>query len=171
MMMSSPAQREKKGTHCAAMGEMRGNGGRRMREGQKTFTARRLRKDETVAEKRLWEQLRNRTLDGHKFVRQSPIGPYVADFMCRESRLIVEADGATHSTVAEIERDRLRTKFLEAEGYQVLHFHNDEIINGLDEVLTIIRAALARVPSPPPSLCDGSPSSPAGGRELKEKLS
>ena len=142
-----------------------------MREGQKTFTARNLRKDETLAEKRLWEQLRNRTFDGHKFVRQSPVGPYIADFSCRESRLIVEVDGATHSTPEEVMRDRVRARSLEAEGYQVLRFHNDEIINGMDEVLTIIRSALARVPSPPPSPCDGSPSSPASGRGLTEKLS
>lgn len=141
-----------------------------MREGQKTFTARRLRRDETVAEKRLWEQLRNRTLDGHKFVRQSPAGPYIADFMCRDSQLIVEVDGATHSTDAEIDRDRARTHYLEAKGYCVLRFQNDDIINGMDEVLTIIRSILARAPSPSPSLCDGSPSSPAGGRGLKETL-
>lgn len=141
-----------------------------MREGQKTFTARRLRQDETVAEKRLWGQLRNRTLDGHKFVRQSPIGAYIADFICRDSRLIVEVDGATHSTAVETERDRARAHCLEAHGYRLLRFQNDEIINGMDEVLTIIRGDLARVPSPPPSLRAGSPSSPAGGRGLKEKL-
>ncbi|MCA3555632.1 endonuclease domain-containing protein [Aestuariivirga sp.] len=141
-----------------------------MREGQKTFTARRLRKDETLAEKRLWEQLRSRTLDGCKFVRQSPIGPYIADFICREHKLIVEADGATHSTAAQLEHDRLRTQDLEAEGFRVLRFQNDELLNGMDEVLTIIRSALARVPSPPPSLRDGSPSSPAGGRGHKEAL-
>jgi very-short-patch-repair endonuclease len=135
-----------------------------MREGQKTFTARRLRRDETPAEKRLWEQLRNRTLDGHKFVRQSPAGPYVADFMCREQGLIVEVDGATHSTAAEIESDRMRTGYLEADGFRILRFQNDEILNGMDEVLTIIRSTLAHVPSPPPSLRDGSPSSPASGR-------
>jgi very-short-patch-repair endonuclease len=139
-----------------------------MREGQKTFTARRLRKDETQAEKRLWEQLRNRTLDGHKFVRQSPVGPYISDFMCREAKLIVEADGATHATPAELEHDRIRTHDLEAQGYRVLRFQNDEIINGMDEVLTIIRSALAHVPSPPPSRRDGSPSSPAGGRGHKD---
>lgn len=140
-----------------------------MREGQKTFTARRLRKDGTTAEKRLWEQLRNRTVEGHKFVRQAPIGPYIADFMCREHKLVVEADGATHSTSAEVEDDRARTKFIEAQGFRVLRFQNDEVVNGMDEVLTIIRSALARVPSPPPSLRDGSPSSPAGGRGLKEE--
>ena len=140
-----------------------------MREGQKTFTARRLRKDGTMAEQRLWEQLRNRALDGHKFVRQSPAGPYIADFMCRDARLIIEADGATHSTTAEIARDRVRRAELEAQGFRVLRFQNDEILNGMDEVLTIIRSALARIPSPPPSLSDGSPSSPAGGRGHKEE--
>jgi adenine-specific DNA-methyltransferase len=135
-----------------------------MREGQKTFTARRLRKDETLAEKRLWEQLRNRRLEGHKFVRQSPVGPFIPDFVCRESRLVVEVDGATHSTPEELARDRARSNFLEAEGYRILRFQNDEILNGMDEVLTIIRSALARDPSPPPSLRDGSPSSPARGR-------
>jgi very-short-patch-repair endonuclease len=117
----------------------------------------------------MWEQLRNRTLDGHKFVRQAPAGPYIADFMCRAEKLVVEADGATHSTAPELEHDRARTRYLEAEGYRVLRFHNDEILNGMDEVLTIIRSALARKPSPPPSPCDGSPSSPAGGRGLKEE--
>lgn len=141
-----------------------------MREGQKTFTARRLRKDETIAEKRLWEQLRGRTLEGRKFVRQAPVGPYIADFVCREAKLAVEADGATHSTPDELASDRARTQYLEAEGYHVLRFQNDEIINGMDEVLNIIRSALAPVPSPPPSLRDGSPSSPAGGRGLKEEL-
>ena len=140
-----------------------------MREGQKTFTARSLRGQETQAEKRLWEQLRNRTLGGHKFVRQSPAGPYVADFMCRGAKLIIEVDGATHATAAETERDRDRTSDLEAQGYHVLRFQNDEIINGLDEVLTIIRSTLARFPSPPPSHSDGAPSSPAGGRGLKEE--
>jgi very-short-patch-repair endonuclease len=151
---------------------LRSNGvdeGTLMREGQKTFTARSLRRDETPAEKRLWEQLRNRSLDGHKFVRQSPMGPYIADFFCRERRLIVEVDGATHSTAAELENDRVRTRYLEKQGCRVLRFHNDEIFNGLDEVLSIIRSALAQTPSPPPSLRDGSPSSPAGGRGHKEE--
>ena len=96
-----------------------------MREGQKTFTARRLRHGETPAEKRLWEQLRNRTLDGYKFVRQAPVGPYITDFMCRTEKLVVEADGATHSTAAELEQDRIRTQNLEAQGFRVLRFQND----------------------------------------------
>jgi very-short-patch-repair endonuclease len=137
-----------------------------MREGQKTFTARRLRKDETFAEKRLWEQLRNRTLDGFKFVRQAPIGSYIADFLCRDLNLVVEVDGATHSTNAERARDMARTRHLEELGFHVVRFHNDEVINGMDEVLTLLKQALvgAATPSPPPALCAGSPSCPAGGR-------
>lgn len=141
-----------------------------MREGQKAYTARRLRRDETLAEKRLWEQLRNRQLDGLKFVRQAPVGPYVADFLCREMGFIIEVDGATHSTGAEIAYDTARTEALGKFGYKVLRVQNDEVINGMDELLTVIREALARVPSPPPSHSDGSPSSPASGRGQKEVL-
>ena len=142
-----------------------------MREGQKTFTARRLRKDETLAEKRLWEQLRNRTLEGFKFVRQAPVGPFIADFLCRELNLIIEVDGATHSTASEIERDAARTNSLRRLGHSILRFQNDEIINGMDDVLTLIREAVARCPSPPPAQCAGSPSSPASGRGLDKDLS
>jgi very-short-patch-repair endonuclease len=141
-----------------------------VREGQKTFTARRLRKVETLAEKGLWEQLRNRTLGGYKYVRQSPAGPYVVDFVCRTSKLIVEVDGATHSTPGELAHDQARTVYLKAQGHRVLRFQNDEILNGMDEVLTIIMQGLSHGPSPTPSLRDGSPSSPAGGRGLKEEL-
>ena len=142
-----------------------------MRTGQKTFTARRLRRDETFAEKRMWEQLRNRQLDGAKFVRQAPVGAYVADFLCRETKLIVEIDGATHSSDAEVRHDALRTAHLERMGFSMLRLQNDEVIHGMDEVLTLIRDALARCPSPPPSPCDGSPSSPASGRGHEEELS
>lgn len=141
-----------------------------MRKSQKTFTARRLRRDETFAEKRMWEQLRNRQLDGVKFVRQAPVGPYIADFLCRETRLIVEVDGATHSTEAEVRHDAVRTAQLAQMGFSVLRLQNDEVMHGMDEVLTLIREALARCPSPPPPRSDGSPSSPAGGRGLDRNL-
>jgi very-short-patch-repair endonuclease len=132
-----------------------------LRLGQKTFTARHLRHDETLAEKRLWAQLRNRQCAGLKFVRQSPAGPYIADFLCREMRFIVEVDGATHSTDAEVARDHARTQHLKHLGYTVFRVQNDEVIHGMDEVLTLIRDAVASVPSPIPSLRDGPLSSPA----------
>ncbi len=114
-----------------------------MRHGAKLSTARLLRRDETFAEKRLWEQLRNRTLEGFKFVRQAPVGPYIADFLCRENKLIIEVDGATHSSDAEIAKDANRSKHLATLGYRVIRFHNDEIVNGLDEVPTLIVEVLA----------------------------
>jgi len=119
-----------------------------LRQGAKIYSARVLRKTETLAEKRLWEQLRNRTLDSFKFSRQVPIGSYIADFACREQRLIVEVDGATHSTDEERAHDNRRTEFLKSEGYGVIRFQNDEILNGRDEVLTLILQALRNRPLP-----------------------
>src|SRR5262245_19812158 len=72
------------------------SGGARMREGQKLELARRLRREMTDAERRLWRQLRLRQLHGCKFRRQVAIGPYVADFACLERRIVVEVDGGQH---------------------------------------------------------------------------
>ena len=67
-----------------------------------TNRARALRRDASAAERKLWRSLRGRLLDGHKFVRQEQIGPYYADFACREVKLVVEVDGATHAADEEI---------------------------------------------------------------------
>ncbi|HUQ35467.1 MAG TPA: endonuclease domain-containing protein [Aestuariivirga sp.] len=119
-----------------------------MRHGAKLYSARTLRKSETLAEKRLWEQLRNRNLDSFKFSRQVPIGPYIVDFACREQRLVIEVDGATHSTDEELAHDNRRTEFLKSEVYGVIRFQNNEILNGMDEVLTLILQALRNRPLP-----------------------
>ena len=74
--------------------------------------ARSLRRSQTDAEKRLLGYLRDRRLNSFKFVRQEPVGPYIADFVCREKLLIVEVDGATHSEVHEIQHDERRTRYL-----------------------------------------------------------
>ena len=79
----------------------------------RTERSRTLRSNETAAEAKLWAELRNRHFAGLKFVRQAPVGAYFADFLCRERRLIVEADGATHSTDAELSADAQRTRELE----------------------------------------------------------
>ncbi len=119
-----------------------------MRKGAKLRVDRNLRRTETLAEKRLWEQLRNRTLDGLKFVRQAPFGPDVIDFLNREHQFIIETDGATHSTDAEVIYDSRRTAFLAVESYRVIRFQNDEILNGMDEVLTLIIDVLQNLPRP-----------------------
>lgn len=107
--------------------------------------ARELRKRETAAEIRLWEQLRSRRLSGLKFVRQLPVGPYVADFVCRECKLVVEVDGATHSSDQEAAYDRRRTAYLEGQGYKVLRVWNLDVFNNLDGVLDTILHAVGKL--------------------------
>jgi very-short-patch-repair endonuclease len=106
--------------------------------------ARGLRRDQTEAERRLWWRLRNRTLGGFKFVRQEPIGPYFADFVCREEKLVIEIDGATHSTEDERHRDGAREQFLHDQGYRVARFGNDEVYRNIDGVIDTILGTLER---------------------------
>ena len=113
-----------------------------MRENQKLNTARQLRKELTVPEARLWEQLRDRQLENNKFRRQAPIGSYIVDFVCVEKKLIVEVDGWTHPSENEILFDERRTAFLHEQGYRVIRFQNIEIKEGLDQVLTLVAEAL-----------------------------
>jgi very-short-patch-repair endonuclease len=100
---------------------------------------RRLRHQQTDAERKLWFALRDRRLDGFKFVRQEAIGGYIADFACRERKLIVEADGGQHADSVE---DRRRDAELKAEGYRVLRFWNNDILKNRDGVLETILSAL-----------------------------
>jgi very-short-patch-repair endonuclease len=100
---------------------------------------RRLRRQATDAETRLWFELRDRQLRGFKFVRQEAIGPYIVDFVCRERRLIIEVDGGQH---AENARDRVRDDALAVAGYQVLRFWNSDVLSNTDGVLCAILARL-----------------------------
>ena len=104
-----------------------------------TQKARTLRQNETEAEYRLWGHLRNRLLNGHKFSRQVPLGRYVADFVCREQRLIIELDGSQH---ADSQHDIIRTRWLNDQGYSVLRFWNHEVLQERRAVLDTIFAAL-----------------------------
>ncbi|HEY7899853.1 MAG TPA: DUF559 domain-containing protein, partial [Caulobacteraceae bacterium] len=83
-------------------------------------------------EHRLWSILRNRQLDGRKFRRQVPIGPYYADFACHEARLVIELDGAQHAD--RIAADSARTRAIEALGWKVVRFWNTEVTENLDGV-------------------------------------
>ena len=102
--------------------------------------ARRLREQQTPAEARLWSRLRNRALAGAKFRRQIPIGPYIADFLCKDLSIIVEADGGQHTDQEAY--DAHRTAWLEAEGYQVLRFWNHAILTDTDAVMEAIGDAV-----------------------------
>ncbi|MFM8748445.1 MAG: endonuclease domain-containing protein [Aestuariivirga sp.] len=104
--------------------------------------ARKLRREASKAEGILWKALRNRQLEGFKFVRQEPLGPYIVDFLCRSARLAVELDGATHSTEQEINRDQARTAWLNARGYRVIRFRNEDVYQAMDWVAAEILQAL-----------------------------
>lgn len=111
--------------------------------------ARRLRQEQTKFERKLWYALRDRRFCSYKFRRQQPIGLYVADFVCFESRLVVELDGSGHAEPEKIESDRLRTAFLESQGFRVLRFWNPELTENLGGVMTTIYHALIdRTPHP-----------------------
>jgi 5-methyltetrahydrofolate--homocysteine methyltransferase len=110
--------------------------------------ARRQRKEPGSEERKLWERLRDRKLDGMKFRRQGRIGPYIVDFVCLEAKLIVEIDGDVHDLPGRREKDAIRQRWLEREGFRVLRFSDRDSRNDIDRVLAVIAAAVAAVPSP-----------------------
>jgi len=109
-------------------------------------TARRLRREQTEAERILWRHLRSRQLHDAKFRRQFPIGPYFADFCSTERRLIIELDGAQH--LDRSSEDELRTSFLNSQGYRVLRFWNAQVLQSVEEVLNAIEASLRGTTKP-----------------------
>lgn len=109
-----------------------------MRERQKIQFARHLRRTMTHAEASLWHHLRNRALMGCKFRRQHPMGPYIVDFACLEKKLVVELDGSQHNGA----EDAFRTQNIEAMGYRVLRFWNNDALIQQQVVLAVIFEAL-----------------------------
>jgi len=116
--------------------------------------ARSLRSNLTDAEQRLWARLRSRQLNGLKFRRQYPVAGYIADFACVEAKVIVELDGGQHAEQARY--DGQRTRRIETNGYRVLRFWNNEVLERTDDVLEdILRQALTP-PQPSPASRGGS---------------
>ena len=107
-----------------------------------TTRARSLRREQTSAEAKLWACLRNRQLDGVKFARQVAIGPFFTDFCCRDAKLVIEIDGVTHEEPEELTHDAHRTTWLEAQGYRVIRFRNEDLMGDLDAVLERIKLNL-----------------------------
>jgi very-short-patch-repair endonuclease len=105
--------------------------------------ARHLRNNATEAERRLWQRLRQRQLNGFKFRRQRPIGRYVCDFVCLEASVVVELDGSQH--VRQSPYDGQRDAFLRANGFRVLRFWNDAVFSEPDGVVQTILEALTRL--------------------------
>jgi very-short-patch-repair endonuclease len=119
--------------------------------------ARGLRRDATEAEKKLWQYLRQPPFKAHHFRRQATIGPYFADFASHQLRIVIEVDGGQHSGNAA---DNVRTRYLEAHGYRVLRFWNNEVLLNTSGVLMTIDAAINADGPPTP---DPSPPQAGGG--------
>jgi very-short-patch-repair endonuclease len=118
-----------------------------------TLRSRQLRNNATGAERLLWRFLRNRQLSGIRFNRQVPIGPFIWDFVARRPGLVIELDGGQHSVTEDY--DRKRTTFLTQRGYRVIRFWNNEVLENLEGVLTVIEEELKNMPSPNPSRLAG----------------
>jgi very-short-patch-repair endonuclease len=108
--------------------------------------ARKLRRNLTEAETKLWWKLRGRQIAGARFRRQAPIGKYIGDFVCFERGLVVELDGSQH--VERSEKDESRTIWLNSQGFTVIRFWNNLIFEDLDSVLETIGIALTATPHP-----------------------
>ena len=115
--------------------------------------ARNLRVASTDFERLLWTHLRGRRLGNFKFRRQQPICGYIVDFVCVETRLVIELDGGQHSE--HVAQDAHRTVMLEKNGFRVVRFWNDEVLKNLEGVLEQILRQSEAPPSPQPSPASG----------------
>jgi len=132
--------------------------------------ARQMRHDPTPAEAALWGRLRNRAVIDAKFRRQHSIERFIVDFVCLAHRLIIEVDGDIHDY--QQDADAIRQAFLEAQGFRVVRFRNEQVLTAIDGVLAVIAHALGEeVPHPPapsPTCGEGEPrtaKSPLSGTE------
>src|SRR5258708_10051385 len=108
--------------------------------------ARSLRRDSTDAERLIWNELRAQRMNGASFRRQTPIGPYVVDFVCHAANLVVELDGGQHFEPEHMKRDARRDAFLVSKGLRVLRFNNHDVMANRQGVLETIASALADAP-------------------------
>src|SRR3546814_4200207 len=107
-----------------------------------------LREDATDAERKLWYHLRRKQVGGLRSRRQYPLGPYIVDFVCLPARLVIEVDGGQHAE--QVERDTMRTAWLESQGFRVIRFWNNEVLYSIEGVLHIIGEHLSPEQPPPP---------------------
>ena len=98
-----------------------------------------LRRNETIAEKLLWEKLRNNQLGGLKFRRQHPVNIYIADFYCHKFKLIIELDGDYHDQEEQKQKDEVRTEVLRLNDLKIIRFKNEEVEQNINQVLITIK--------------------------------
>ena len=112
-----------------------------------TMKARALRNNATDAERALWQAISARKMSGVRFNRQVPIGPFICDFVARSIGLVIEVDGGQHGDDADADR----TKYIEAQGFRVIRFWNNEVLTNPEGVVARIAGVIADMPSPNPS--------------------
>ncbi|RJG56664.1 DUF559 domain-containing protein [Sphingobium terrigena] len=112
-----------------------------------TARARALRNNATDAERVLWQAISARKLSGIRFNRQVPVGPFICDFVARSIGLVIEVDGGQHDDAVDAER----TRYIEAQGFRVIRFWNNDVLGNLDGVIEDIMRVVADMPSPDPS--------------------
>jgi very-short-patch-repair endonuclease len=119
--------------------------------------ARKLRKEMTDTERFVWDRIRHRQIGGFKFRRQSPVGPYIVDFVCFEAKVVLELDGGQHD-LASLE-DAARTHWLQSQGFRVVRFWNHEVFEDWEFIEAHLYSFViaGSTPHPPPP--------PPGGRE------
>ena len=120
-----------------------------------TNISRILRKGATDAENRLWFHLKGKELEGVKFRRQEPVGNFIVDFVAFEKRLVIEIDGGQHADENEKENDLQRDEWLKNQGFRVLRFWNNEVLQNLEGVLETIRDNCLRHPPLTPPIKGG----------------
>ena len=117
-----------------------------------TSFAKDLRDNSTDAERLFWSRVRAHRLNGQKCKRQQPIGEYIVDFVCLESKLIIELDGGQH---AASDADRRRDTWLRCEGFRVLRFWNNDILTNIDGAIETVLQYLTPSPQPSPLKGEG----------------
>ena len=129
--------------------------------------ARQLRRTMTPAERKLWWHIREARFEGTHFRRQATIGRYFVDFCCHTRKLIIEVDGESHAQQRQIFADASRTEFLNARGYRVLRFWNNEVLTNIEGVMMLIHDAVGGGQAEEPPTPDPSPpfASRMGGGE------
>jgi very-short-patch-repair endonuclease len=143
---------------------------RQSRSDPRVPNARWLRRDVTLAERKLWSHLKRLSPETSHFRRQAPIGSYFVDFACHAQRLVIELDGGQHNESTQAEVDKRRDAYLATKGYRVLRFWNNDVLTDIDGVLSVIAEALAaysfqapRTPDPSPPLRGGRGGAPSRG--------
>ncbi len=142
-MISPPPVREANGGEGLGVGGMPRRKEQTRKQDTRVPLARQLRRMMTPAERKLWWHLREARFADCHFRRQATIGRYFVDFCCHTSKLVIEVDGESHAEPRQMISDERRSKFLRARGYRVLRFWNNDVLDNVEGVMTVIANALA----------------------------